>query len=99
MVNRERKMVKDYDWLYLEGMSISEAIEHLYELKDYYSSLEKVIIDYQYSGDDDDRLYIVREIPETDEQMKTRIESEEYYEKQREEYEKKEFERLKRKFK
>jgi len=31
--------------------------------------------------------------------MKTRIESEEYYEKQREEYEKKEFERLKRKFK
>ena len=58
MVNRERKMVKDYDWLYLEGMSISEAIEHLYELKDYYSKFERVIIDTQYS-DDSNRLYIV----------------------------------------
>ena len=98
MVNRERKIVTTpAESLDLEYKTLQSARDLLDELIAEYGPTAR--IDYhQQPYSEDSYLYVFENRPETDEQMAFRIANEEKWEADREERDRKEFERLQAKF-
>lgn len=98
-VNRERKLIpRTQGTVYLDGMTLTEAIEHLTELAAFHGG-DARISEHTEQYDEYDRLHIMVDVPESDHQMASRIALEEHYAAQHEARERMEFERLAAKFK
>jgi hypothetical protein len=101
MVNYERKMIPTQQGgsIDLEG-TLDSAIVELQKLQITYGPKAKLeLFTEMYSDSDREHLYIVVDVPETDDVMQNRINDEEKYEAMRETRELAEFKRLAAKFK
>lgn len=98
MVDRTRKMVRmPAEELDIKYSTLGSALQTIQRLIEKYG--KKADIDtHSYPYDDREYLYVYAERPETDEEMHRRILQEEQREKSREEQDRREFERLKKKF-
>ena len=97
-VNRERMMVwSEYEVVNLEYDTLDEAIERFQRYRDAVGGSARFEQRCEpYS--DDSYLALVVSKPETDAQMRARIGREEFYATQQEERDRREFERLSKKF-
>jgi hypothetical protein len=94
-VNRNRKMINtEQVGAYFDGLSLKQVKERVDELIADFGE-DASVEWHSYAYDDNRYLYVFKEIPETDEQMAARIAKEESWDASRQEYERKEFERLK----
>jgi hypothetical protein len=93
-VNHNRKMLNiEQEGAYFDGLSLKQLKVRVDELIVAYG--EDASVEWHtYPYDDNRHLYVFKEIPETDEQMETRIAKEEEWEQNRMNYERQEFERL-----
>ena len=82
----------------VEGYTLKEVLESVNDLIKRYGENAEVDYTTKSTWDDNQYLYVFSVRPETDDEMKNRIKSEEYRQKMREVLEKKEYERLKKKF-
>lgn len=97
-VNRERKTVwREKEFLDLEYTSLERLRNMINSAISAYSE-EAVVHKTSIPYSDSDYYAIFVEEPETDEEMARRIETEEKYEKNREYYERQQYEALKAKF-
>lgn len=98
MVDRSRKIVlKPAESLDIKYQTLGSALKEIAHLIEKYG--ENASIDtYSYPYNDTEYLYVYAERPETDKEMHERILQEEHMEKRREEQDRREFERLKKKF-
>lgn len=98
MVDRTRKTVlKPAESLDIQCGTLGSALTEIKRLIEKYG--ENASIDtHQYAYSDTEYLYVFAERPETDSEMLQRIVQEEQWENRKEEQDRKEFERLKKKF-
>lgn len=97
-VNRERMMVwSEYEVVNLEYDTLDEAIERFQRYRDVVGGSAR-FEQRQEAYSDDSYLALVVSKPETDAQMRARIDREEFYATQQEERDRREFERLSKKF-
>ena len=99
MVDYTRKTVEVYTHtdVDIKYGTLSDALDHINELIKMYGK-DARILDYDVPYSDTMTLGVYIKRPETDEEMQSRITTEEKWEKRREEQEKQTFERLKAKF-
>ena len=99
MSNYQKKLVTvELATLYLDGYTLKSALEQIQEYIRNYGE-DATISEENYGYEDGKYLAIFEQKLETDEQFNARIQTEEYFKKQREDRERMEFERLKAKYK
>lgn len=82
----------------LEYLSLEQAVEKLMKLKDQYEGIKNTLEYGTEMYSDNKYLYICAERYETDQEMNKRLSQEEESRKWKEEHDRKEFERLKKKY-
>ena len=93
-VNHNRKMLNtEQESAYFDGLSLKQLKVRVDELIIAYGE-DASIGWHTYAYDDNRHLYIFKEIPETDDQMASRIAKEEEWDVNRKDYDRREFERL-----
>jgi hypothetical protein len=93
-VNRERKLVSvEQDTIDIDGRTLKQMAEHVAYLIANYGEAATVSKE-QYRYDDGYYFAVLKDVPETDEQMNTRIAQEEIWEKQYQSDMKAQYERL-----